>query len=133
MRNLLTNGIASLALAIILAGSASAADRLDTPVGTTGDAAESWLYRAPLGEVASPGNDIVQSVADRLHTPVGTTGDAAKSWLYRAPQGEVISPGDDNESASAPDRLDTQVGTTGDADKSRLYRAPRDTEAAEAN
>ena len=100
MRNLLSAAIASIALATVFVGSASAAT--DQP--TAGnlamqdelqrDATQNVLHRAPLGELVTPA-DSTQASADRSEQ--GAYIDGPQAWLHRSPLGERVQ-----QAAGAP-------------------------------
>lgn len=104
MRNLFTTAIASLALAAVLAGTASAhvpsdyfqGDRLHSTPDQT-DTNKSSLYRAPAGEIVSE----AQPDSDRTQSGFIDQDDTNKPWLYRSPLGVVVSPGSDTEAAGS--------------------------------
>jgi hypothetical protein len=114
MRNLLHTVITSFALATLIAGSAAAADRLHSP-GDQTDLGQSWLDRAPAGQIVSqsePGLDRTQpSVIDQT--------DQGKAWLYRSPAGVIVS-----QSEPSPDRTQSAAVDETEVNKSWLERSP---------
>jgi hypothetical protein len=107
MRNLLTSAIASLSLATLLVGSASAAGmRPSSNVQLVSanaaaedtlerDAAQSWLRRSPEGVVVSRGDRTL--APSRLDQNAYSQG--ATSWLDRSPAGQVIGQSGGNQAA----------------------------------
>ena len=99
MRNLITKAIASLSLATLLAGTASAADwtssrnaqSLNTNAAEQSaverDMASNWLHRGGPGVVIAEGDN--QTVASsRLNQSASAEG--SQSWLDRSPAGTVV-------------------------------------------
>ena len=81
MRNVLTRAVSAFALAMVLAGSASAAGM--TP----------YDHRQPV--VSNPA---LQSQLDRDASP-------SEAWLSQSPLGQVIAPGSAAQSADGSDRM----------------------------
>jgi hypothetical protein len=104
MRNLLTGVVASIALATLFVGSASAASTTTSYDGfqqvrlnqatrdqLQRDDIQSWQHRAPLGVVVSPGDDgHGQSQAQLSRVDQGAFAPGTSAWLEASPAGQVI-------------------------------------------
>lgn len=99
MRNLLTGALASLSLAILLVGSASAGGMYTSSAQrplTSNSSLQAQLERdahspsalrqSPAGQIVALGD--TTPAASRLHQSANLEG--STPWLYRSPRGQVI-------------------------------------------
>jgi len=104
MRNLLTSAIASVALATLFIGSASAADMSSYSSRNVNPAEQAQLERDATqhylrqglgaGELVAPGGQTAET-ADRANQ--GASADGHTAWLDQSPNGEAV-----HQAAAAP-------------------------------
>jgi hypothetical protein len=112
MRNLLTATLSSLALAALMAGSASAAGMTSTShsrqttlnpalqdqLERDASGSASWLQQPPLGQIVSPSNDGLEQ-AQTSRADESSFAPGSSSRLHAAPAGQVVG-----QTSSTPDQ-----------------------------